>query len=73
MVAKTSPPLCDRSGIADTRTPEELSTGAPEELGTGIPKELGAGASEELVPDDHLLQRDQDQCQNKRKVSSIGK
>ena len=73
MVAKTSPPLYDRSGIAGTGTPEELSTGAPEELGIGIPQELGAGAPEELVPDDRLLQRDQDQSQNKKKVSTTGK
>ena len=52
MAAKTSLPLCDRSGIA--------GTGAPEELGTGAPEELGAGAPEELVPDDRLLQKDQD-------------
>ena len=69
MAAKTSPPLCGRSGVADTGTLEELNTGAPEELstgiseelGTGISEELGAGAPEELVPDDCLLQRDQDQ------------
>jgi len=73
MAAKTSPPLCDRSGVASTGTPEELSTEAPEELGTRIPEELGAGAPEELVPDDRLLHRDQDQSQNKKKVSTIGK
>ena len=61
MAAKTSPPLCGRSSVAGTGTPEELSTGAPEVLGTGIPEELGVGAPEELVPDDRLLQRDQDQ------------
>ena len=53
-----SPPLGDRSGIAGTR--------APEELGTEATKELGAGAPEELVPDDCLLQRNQDQSQNKK-------
>ena len=53
MAAKTSPPLGDRSGAA--------GTGALEELGTGATKELGAGAPEELVPDDRLLQRNQDQ------------
>ena len=51
MAAKTSPPLCDRSGIA----------------GTGAPEELGTGALEELVSDDRLLQRGQDQSQNKKK------
>ena len=66
MAAKTSPPLCDRSGVAGTETPEELGTGAPEELGTGIPEELGAGAPEELIPDDRLLQKDQDQSQNRK-------
>ena len=45
MVAKTSPPPCDRSGAAGTRAPEEL----------------GAGAPEELIPDDRLIQKDQDQ------------
>ena len=74
--AKTSPPLGDRSGIADTGAPEEagaraakeLSIGGVEELGTKATKELntgaseeaGAGASEELVPDVRLLQKDQD-------------
>ena len=57
MAAKKSPPLGDRSGVA--------GTGAPEELGTGATEELGAGAPEELVPDDRLLQRNQDQSQNK--------
>ena len=66
MAAKTSLPLCDRSGVAGTETPEELGTGAPEELGTGAPEELGAGAPKELVPDDRLLQKDQDQSQNKK-------
>ena len=78
MATKTSPPLYGRSGVAGTGTPEELSTGAleeldtgiSEELGIGISEELGAGAPEELVPDDHLLQRDQDQSQNKKKVST---
>ena len=65
MATKMSPPLCGRSGVADTGTPEELSTGALEVLGTRIPEELGAGALEELVPDDRLLQRNQDQSQNK--------
>ena len=53
MAAKISPPPCDRSGAA--------GTGATEKLGTGAPEELGAGAPEELVPDDRLLQKDQDQ------------
>ena len=52
MVAKMSRPLGDRSGVA--------GTGAPEELGTGATEELGVEAPEELVPDDHLLQRNQD-------------
>ena len=73
MAAKTSPPLCDRNGVAGTGTPDELGTRAPKELGTEIPEELGAGAPEELVPDDRLLQRDQDQSQNKKRVSTIGK
>ena len=81
MAAKTSPPLCGRSGVVGTRTPEELNTEALEELGTRISEELdteiseelGAGAPEELVPDDRLLQRDQDQSQNKKKVSTIEK
>ena len=53
MAAKISPPPYDRSSAA--------GTGAIEELGTGAPVELGAGAPEELVPDDRLLQKDQDQ------------
>ena len=57
MAAKTSPPLGDRSDIAGTGAPEELSTEATEELDVGAP--------EELVPDDRLLQRNQDQSQNK--------
>ena len=68
--AKTSPPLGDRSGIADTGAPEEAGAGAAEELGTGAAEELGTkelntgvseeagvGASEELVPDVWLLQK----------------
>ena len=72
MVAKTSPPPCDRSDTASTGVSEELDRsgmagiGAPEELGTGAPEELSAGAPEELVPDDRLLQKDQDQSQNKK-------
>ena len=58
MAAKTSLTPCDRSGAAGTR--------ATEELGTGAPEELGAGAPEELAPDDRLLQKDQDQSQNKK-------
>ena len=50
MAAKMSPPLCDRRGVAGTITPEEL----------------GAGAPEELVPDDRLLQKYQDQSQNRK-------
>ena len=55
--AKTSLPLGDKSGVAGTK--------ALEELGSGATEELGAGAPEELVPDDRLLQRNQDQSQNK--------
>ena len=74
MAAKISPPPGDRSGAAGTGATEELGIGAPEELGTRATKELGtgvieepgAGASEELIPDDHLLQKDQDQSQNKK-------
>ena len=71
--AKMSPPLGDRSGIADTGAPEEAGAEAAEELGnggaeelgtkelnTGASEEAGAGASEELVPDVWLLQKDQD-------------
>ena len=73
MAAKTSLPLCGRSGVAGTRTPEEPSTGVPEELGTRISEELGngtieeldVGALEELVPDNRLLQINQEQSQNK--------
>ena len=57
MAAKMSSPLGDRSSVA--------GTGAPEELGNGAIEELSAGALEELVPDDRLLQRNQDQSQNK--------
>ena len=64
--AKTSPPLGGRSGIAGTGALEELDTRAMEELGTGAIEEPGVGASEELVPDDRLLQKDQDQSQNKK-------
>ena len=71
--AKTSPPLGGRSGIASTRAPEELATRAMEEPGSGAVEEPRAGASEELTPDDHLLQKDKDQSQNKKKVSSVGK
>ena len=75
-MAKTSLPLGDRSGIADTGAPEEARAGAAEELSTGGMEELGtkatkelntrafeeadAGASEELLPDVRLLQKDQD-------------
>ena len=73
-MAKTFPPLGDRSGVADTRASEEaeaetaegLGIGSAEEpgtkeLNTGASEEAGAGASEELVPDVQLLQKkDQD-------------
>ena len=65
MAAKTSPPLCGRSGVAGTGAPEELGTRATEELDTGAIEEPGAGASEELIPVDRLLQKDQNQSQNK--------
>ena len=71
--AKMSPPLGDRSGIADTGAPEEARAGAVEELGTKAAEELGtkatkelntraleeagAGASEEPIPDIWLLQK----------------
>ena len=74
--AKTSPPLGNRSSIADTRAleeagaraveelgnrgAEELGTKATKELNTGASEEAGAGALEELVPDVWLLQKDQD-------------
>ena len=57
MAAKTSPPLDNRGGVAGTR--------ALEELGTRATEELSAGALEQLEPDDRLLQRNQDQSQNK--------
>ena len=63
--AKTSPPLGSRSGIAGTRATEEPGSGAIEE-----PR---AGASEELVPDDRLLQKDQDPSQNKEEGFSSSK
>ena len=71
MAAKTSPPPCDRSGAAGTGVLEELDRSGA--AGTGAPEELGAGAPEELVPEDRLLQEDQDQSQNKKKVSTTGK
>ena len=64
MTAKTSPPPYDRSRADGTGVPEELDRS--DMAGTGTPKELGAGALEELVPDDRLLQKDQDQSQNKK-------
>ena len=75
-VAKMSPPLGGRSGIAGTGAPEEAGSGAPkeldigaleelgtratEELNTGATEETGAGASEEPILDVWLLQKDQD-------------
>ena len=74
--AKMSPPLGDRSGIADTGAPEEagarasekigtraveeLGTKATKELNTGASEEADAGASEEPIPNVWLLQKDQD-------------
>ena len=78
-VAKTSPPLGGRSGVAGTGALEELGTRATEELGTRAIEEPGVGALEELIPDDRLLQKDQDQSQNKeerfssRKIKKIKK
>ena len=66
MAAKMSPSLGGRSSVASTGAPEELDTRATEELGTGATEEPGVGASEELIPDDRLLQKDQDQSQNKK-------
>ena len=63
--AKMSLPLGGRSGIAGTRATEELSSGAIEEP--------SAGASEELMPDDRLLQKNQDQSQNKEEGFSSSK
>jgi len=71
--AKMSPPLGGRSGIAGTGAPKELGTRATEEPGTGAIEEPRAGASEELVPDDRLLQKDQDQSQNKEEGFSSSK
>ena len=68
-----SPPLGGRSGIAGTRALEELGTRAKEEPSSGAMEEPRAGASEELVPDDHLLQKDQDQSQNKEEDSAAAK
>ena len=68
-----SPPLGGRSGVADTGAPEELSTRATEELGSRSIEEPGAGASEELISDDRLLQKDQDQSQNKEEGFSSRK
>ena len=63
---KTSQPLGGRSGIAGTGALEELGTRATEEPSSGAIEEPGVGASEELIPDDRLLQKDQDQSQNKK-------
>ena len=71
--AKTSTPLGGRSGIAGIEAQEELGTRAMEEPGSKAVEEPRAGASEELTPDDRLLQKDKDQSQNKKKVSSAGK
>ena len=70
---KTFPPLGDRSGVADTRAPEEARAEAAEELGigsaeelgtkelnTGASEEAGTETSEELIPDARLLQKDKD-------------
>ena len=56
--AKTSPPPCDRSGVA--------GIGAPEEPDIGAPEELGAGALEELEPNDRLLQKSQDEVRTRK-------
>ena len=52
MAAKTSPPPCDRSGVA----------------GTGAIEELGTGAPEELEPDDRLLQENKTKVKTKTGV-----
>ena len=44
-----------------------------EELSTRAIEEPGVGALEELVPDDCLLQKDQDQSQNKEEGFSSSK
>ena len=69
-MAKTSPPLGGSSGIAGTGAPEELGTRATKELGSRAIEEPSAGASEELIPDDRLLQKGQDQSQNKEEEFS---
>ena len=71
--AKTSPPLGGRSGVAGTGAPEELGTRATEEPSSRAIEEPRAGASEELVPDDRLLQKDQEQSQNKEEGFSSSK
>ena len=71
--AKMSLPLGGRSGIVDTGAPEELGTRATEEPGSEAIEEPRAGASEELVPDDRLLQKDQEQSQNKEEGFSSSK
>ena len=63
--AKMSPPLGGRSGIAGTGAPKELGTRAMEEPSSRAIEEPRVGALEELIPDDRLLQKDQDQSQNK--------
>ena len=70
---KTSPPLGGKSGIASTGALEELGTRAIEEPSSGAMKEPGAGTSEELLPDDRLLQKDQDPSQNKEEGFSSSK
>ena len=68
------PEELDMSDATGTRATEELGTGALEELSTGATEELSSGAteepsvgaSEELIPNDRLLQKDQDQSQNKK-------
>ena len=75
MAAKTSPPLGGRSGVAGTGASEELGTSATEELGTGAIEEPGVGASKELIPDDRLLKKGQNQSKKKEgfKCREIGK
>ena len=72
-IAKMSPPLGGRSGIAGTGASEELDTRATKEPGSGAMEEPKAGASEELVSDGQLLQRGQDQSQNKEEEFSSKK
>ena len=65
MAAKTSPPPCDRSGVA--------STGATEELGTGAPEELGTEPQKNSYPTTTYYKRIKTKVKTKRRNSSTGK